>query len=820
MPPLPHLHLRNLSREAIPFRPYSGGSKREPRDIPDRQSHGASLRANLVAIGDRLDEHAREQAKAGIPKNKQGLVITARGFDTQDLWLGEMKATSPGLSLLSVVPPTEASPAAARLFVGRASLQTMVEQVESYASYGSRDSADPDRKRARFKLFESTSELRVAALEDVWMGPLNELPGKRRVQVETWIRSDRSDYFYRMIENLRVSTVGNPTGFADSLVIDMELNAAQMSALLLTTGAVIEFRPSSHFVTEYRRADPDGRKAIAEAVAQRVVAAADGAPRTVILDSGVDAGNPLLRHSLPSSARKTVDEDWGTDDDSGHGTAMAGVALFPDLEGASSSRGPIVLSTALESVKIVRPLNSTNLVVPRDAIQEAVRRVERDASGGRVYSLSATVPGEEENGRQSATSAAIDKLAWNGGERSRLFCVAAGNVPATASQPYEVSHYTTRNSKFPVQSPAQAVNALSVGAFTDKDLGRGRLVAPKGDLCPVSRTSQSWDNRLRTSNKPDVVYEGGNHVVDPGGRTSRGSGDTRVLTTGRVSCGHLDLTGETSAATAGVSGMATRVLARYPHMRAESIRALVVNCASWTDAMREQADRGQDAKKQVLERFGWGVPDERSAMESAKDSLTLVIEDELKPFETRGTSVALKEMKYFQLPWPRRELARMGNSDVTLVCTLSYFIEPDPLADKRARKDRYASHRLRFRLNQPGDTGAAAQSRLNQLVEAEDDELEMPSGEGGRWLVDWRRCDIGTIHNNIWTGPAHELAVRGGVCVYPVKGWWAERRSPEYRRSTPFSLVISIRAAQAGVDLYTEAMAAVPAHANIVAAAV
>ncbi|RXF72857.1 S8 family peptidase [Hansschlegelia zhihuaiae] len=469
----------------------------------------------------------------------------------------------------------------------------------------------------------------------------------------------------------------------------------------------------------------------------------------------------------------------------------------------------------------MRPLATASLISPRDAIQSAVRMVERDANGPRVYSLSATIPGEDLDGRQSATSAAIDQMAWNGGARTRLFCVAAGNVPATPEEPYEVAHYQSRNEEFPVESPAQAVNALSVGACTEKTLGTVRTVAPAGDLCPVSRTSQGWNARHRSSNKPDVVFEGGNHVLDPCARTSRSVAETRILTTGHTVAEELTFTGETSAATAAISGLATRVAAEHPSMRAESIRGLITNGAVWTPAMESQGRGGHDARRRVLDRFGWGVPHEKLIRESATNALTLVIEDELTPFDTREGRCVLKEMKYFDLPWPREELQRMGNSEVTLTCTLSYFVDPDPLADKRARRDRYPSHRLRFRLNQPGDTAVSAQSRLNQLVNAdEDDDLSVSSAQDGNWVVDQPRSDIGTLHQNIWRGPAHELAVRGGVSVYPVKGWWAERSGPDYRRSVPFSLIMSIRTDRTDVDLYAEAVANIPAHAILVEAGV
>lgn len=820
MPARPHLHLRNLALKPTAFRPYSGGKTKHPAALPERPLHARELKSAVNRIAERMDAYVDAQIDLGIPVSKVGLVVTALGIGEQDLWLGDMKPSSPGIGLLAVKPSNGNKPTEARLFVAKESLQTIEKQIDQYGSYRE-FAADgtKNKKPMRFSLFESMSEFKTAGVADVWVGDAEKIPGRKAQPVETWIRYERREYFYRALERLKVDNVGKPTQFADSIILDIDLNVSQMERLLYDTGAVIEFRPASHFLTDFRRAPPERKQEISSELARRIKPAQEGAPRTVILDSGVSASNTLLRSSLPAQYLRTIDQSWGVGDDSGHGTNMAGVALFPNLADAAEGKGPIQLRTGLESVKIVRSIGSgTDRVSPRNAIQDAVALVERNSSGGRVYSLSATIPGEEEDGRQSATSAAIDQLAWNGGNRTRLFCVAAGNVPASPTQPYLVEHYENRNEEFAVQSPAQAVNALSVGAYTEKTVRSGKTVASAGDLCPVSRTSQAWPLRNRTANKPDVVFEGGNHIVDPGSRTSRSVPETRILTTGHGGPGDLAFTGETSAATAGISGIATRVLARYPDMRAETIRGLIVNGASWTSAMEQQAQGGHEERRRVLDCFGWGVPDESLIQESAANSLTMVIEDEITPFERRDGRTGLKEMKYFPLPWPGRALARLRNTPVKLSCTLSYFIEPDPLADKRARRDRYASHRLRFRLNQPGDTPNGAQSRLNKLVFADDDEVSIPGSDDGLWAVEWRRTDIGTIHQNVWTGPAHELARRGGICVYPVKGWWADRSSPEYQRSVPFSLIISIRTDSTEVDLYAEAVTRVPAHAVVVEA--
>ncbi|RXF72856.1 hypothetical protein [Hansschlegelia zhihuaiae] len=362
MPSRPHLHLRNLALRAIAFRPYSGGRQKSPAVIADRVGHARQLRDEVDAISDRMSEIAPTQDMAQVPKNKRGMVITATGFGRQDLWLGDMKASSPGVSLLAARSATPEAPAQARLFVGQESLKTLYRQLGEYEAYGNRNNTAD--KPMRFTLFESTSEFRPAELTDVWTGATPELPGRSAKPVETWIRSSREEYFYRMLERLKVDRVGSPTKFTDSVILDIVLTRAQMEALLHGTGAVIEFRPSSHFVADFRRANPGERREVSAAIARRIVPAPATAPRTVILDSGVASANPLLAASLAAPFRRTIDLSWGTEDDSGHGTNMAGVALFPDLAAAAVSTGPIVLTTALESVKNRAPARHGELDIP------------------------------------------------------------------------------------------------------------------------------------------------------------------------------------------------------------------------------------------------------------------------------------------------------------------------------------------------------------------------------------------------------------------------------------------------------------------------
>ena len=62
-------------------------------------------------------------------------------------------------------------------------------------------------------------------------------------------------------------------------------------------------------------------------------------------------------------------------------------------------------------------------------------------------------------------------------------------------------------------------------------------------------------------------------------------------------------------------------------------------------------------------------------------------------------------------------------------------------------------------------------------------------------------CPPRSLHNDLWTGIAAELADRGYLGVYPVSGWWKERKGRP--RTCRCALVVSIEVPEVDVDIYT-----------------
>lgn len=62
----------------------------------------------------------------------------------------------------------------------------------------------------------------------------------------------------------------------------------------------------------------------------------------------------------------------------------------------------------------------------------------------------------------------------------------------------------------------------------------------------------------------------------------------------------------------------------------------------------------------------------------------------------------------------------------------------------------------------------------------------------------------GSLHCDVWTGPAIELLGRDTLCIKPVNGWWRIRASTEIcNRKTRYALIVSLTTRNTELDIYT-----------------
>jgi hypothetical protein len=414
----------------------------------------------------------------------------------------------------------------------------------------------------------------------------------------------------------------------------------------------------------------------------------------------------------------------------------------------------------------------------------------------------------KDRGRPSSWSAAVDNLAAGViNDTRRLIIISAGNATDPANYPND-------NLTSPVQDPAQAWNALTVGGTTDKVIIDEQQnpgytpLAEIGDLAPSTTTSLTWPTSPRWPFKPDIVMEAANM-----GRAQNTAPmylpELTLLTTSNTFLAGqhpLQTFQETSAATALAARLAASLWALYPNFTPETVRALMVHSARWTPAMIQRCSDAGGAlnARNLLCTFGHGIPDEASLFASANNALTLISQGTIQPFMKEEGRIKTRDLKLHALPWPTDVLQGLLEAEVRLRVTLSYFVEPSPGDRGWDKKYGYASHGLRFAVQRPTENVDEFKGRINAYGRDEDYDADAHHGDAGVWTLGTNTPSNGSIHSNVWTGTAAQLANRSHVAVYPTLGWWKTRpKEARFDRSVPYSLVVSIETPGVETDIYT-----------------
>jgi hypothetical protein len=776
------------------------GRGKQPR-VPTRSrlGHGKKLLSDLELAWTRAREQREQAGVVGI-SGPAGIFLEFRSADGYDILLERLERRPSGIDLRAVRKIGDVT--YATVFVPDGKLSVFERIVSDYLN---KDSASGKPKNK--PLVDSVEEINLAALRSFWTDASALFPEEGMpAWWEVWLRDggDAAERFVAWAQKSDLHVEAERITFPERVVVMVRGTAEKLSASIEMLDVVAEVRLGRKTPATILRQPRHTQQALVDGIVRRLEAPGVEAPAVCLLDTGVTQGHPLITQMLEQADMHACHPAWGSHDDHGHGTEMAGVALYGDLLAAASSTGPVAMKHRLESVKILPPDGANDPKLYGALTIEAVARAEVAAPDrDRASCLAVTEDSYDRRGLPTSWSAAIDKLASGADDdQRRLVVVSGGNTVRAARHLYPANNLTET-----VQDPAHAWNAVTVGAFTEKvaitdSMFQGwASLAPPGGLGPSSSTSRVWIESWPA--KPDVVAEGGNMARAPDGKSVDYADELQLLTTNfQPLVRPFTVTGDTSAAAAAVARMGAIIFAHYPRLWPETVRALIVHSADWTTRMRDQfAPMGARSELGgLLRTCGFGVPNLDAALWSAGNSLTLLVQDEVQPFDGDKT----KDMKVHALPWPNEILADLGETDVELRVTLSYFVEPNPAERGWQRKFRYMSHGLRFDVKTPEESESEFRKRLNRAARDEEEKGTQSASDAKEWLLGPTLRHKGSIHSDRWEGSAVKLAKRGLIGIYPVMGWWRERHHlGRSRRRARYALVVTIRTPRVDVDVYT-----------------
>jgi len=804
-------HLQHIFFHERPVSyPYRNRQSPRKQNYPprDRVSHGNWLMHQFQKVWTDAKNINEAREAVALPVN-HGVYLEFVSTPEYELAIRSLENIQSGIRLMNVRMMENANGKTERVatvYIPHGKEGFFLKKLRQYLE------ENTEKGKPRHEAFAACiDDIRLAVVESFWpYHEITSIPGEEPKWCEIWLNTDQDEdeAKFRLLasERLGIEIRDETLRFPERRVILAKVNRKQLEELIQSSDNIAEIRRADEVTSFFVELDNTTQSEWAEELSKRITVRDDSRVSVCILDTGVNNGHILIAPILKDEDCYTYYPGWGTHDHDGHGTKMSGVVGYGDLQTLLENSEPIELNHVLESVKILPPTGKNDPQLYGAITSQSISRVMIEKpQRKRIICMAVTSPEHTTgDGRPSSWSAALDELASGYiDEQQKLIIVSAGNV-------HGWDNYPDTNIVSSVENPAQSWNALTVGAYTEKTLkdlrkyNNGSTVAPKGGLSPYSTTSVIWDDK-KWPVKPDIVLEGGNVLKDSLGCVQ--CEELSILTTYyKPFERQFDTIWATSAATAKAAWMAAQIQAEYPDAWPETIRGLMVHSADWTDTMKRQFLRGKKKGdlKVLLRTCGYGVPSLEKALWSMQNRVNLVVQAELQPFDRdKNGRYVMNEMHLYELPWPKDVLLSLGETEVFLRVTLSYFIEPSPGEIGWKDRYRYASCGLRFDVN-GSDTKEGFLSRINAAMESDEDE---PGATSVKWLLGPHNRNTGSLHSDVWPTTAAELAVSNLIAVYPVIGWWRERPwLKRWHKKIRYSLIVSLHTPEQSVDLYTPIM--------------
>jgi hypothetical protein len=781
-------------QEPLTRRKHGGG---RPPKREDRQAHGRTLLDQAVGLAERLVG----RLAAAPPGINPRLVFKLRLHPTGNL--DETNLSQLGLRVLAqegshaiVVFPDE--PAVTDLRRRLAEYSGLVEGGHKYDYLSSIEAIEEltsaDRTGVRLRA-EPLGKAEIAALDiELWhLGDRRECQGKI---------AELLNYLERNGLRLTDSWVGQSL-----CLVRAFLNSDSLHTLLnVDYVKEIDRRPAPQFeMADVVRLD------LSALIPPDQGDVPDDLVGVVVIDSGVAQRHPLLgpvmgdAQAFPSRLRTGDGPDDGDEVTGGHGTAVAGIAVYGDVGHCIAAR-KFRPGARLFSARVT---DNRNQYDPDELLehqlQSAVDYFLEHYPSARVFNISL---GDSrlvysDNAYQLRLAAAVDDLAYRYRERDIVFVVSAGNcwpdLPTKEDVVSQYPRYLLQGSAR-LTDPATSALALTVGGVSygsASDLhgymssGTERLVAgTRGWPSPFTRSGFGVDGSI----KPDLVdyagdlrFERGNVLEMPAYAGLPTTARNFAPPDGRL----FRTVAGTSFAAPRVANIAARLFRGFPAASSNLIRALLADSARLPVDRPAFFSRKSESDGDVLRVYGYGQPDFDRARWSASNAVLLISDGKM----------GLDTFRLFMVPsLPRAFLGTPGNGYISVALAF------DP-PTRHTRGDSYLGVGMEFKLYRnirpndladairawsKEDAGKLGDSRLPGLTELRDMLVDLKPGVILRKKGTLQR-GIVAVNSARWQydGEPLWLAV---VCQRN----WAPTDVTEQR----FAVVLSIRHESVLVDLH------------------
>lgn len=395
----------------------------------------------------------------------------------------------------------------------------------------------------------------------------------------------------------------------------------------------------------------------------------------LVVDSGV-VEHPLMVNALgeiiaqASVATSKIRADQPFDEH-GHGTTMASIALYGDIDEKKTARR-FHPEIRIHSSKVMYVNDSGESEFDPDELLQhqlalAVDYIATKDKNCKIVNLSI---GDESKtsfkiSSQLPLAELIDDLAME--HKDMIFVVSAGNIRQNTGKPYP-QYFLDDNEFVKIIDPATSVHAITVGAvrrYPESDPSNHLVIHPSS----MSRVGFGYKDMI----KPDLVEFGGDnfHNIICCNREFQQNWFTADY--------------GTSTSTALISHYLALLANKFSDAKRNLIKALLISSAQIPEnnlyPIRPlQKGSIEDVWKENLRIYGYGKPDLQKALLSDNNRVLLKNEEEIE----------LNKVHYYSIYLPDEFVSTQGNRSISV--TLVY----DPLTD--STKSQYRGVTLDFRL--------------------------------------------------------------------------------------------------------------------------
>ena len=455
------------------------------------------------------------------------------------------------------------------------------------------------------------------------------------------------------------------------------------------------------------------------------------APHIVVLDSGLTSNHPLIAPAV-GEAQGFVEPDRSASDNvpTGHGTFVAGLALYGDIQ-ASIRSGAFVPGLRLFSGKVFSDDGDDQHEFVERAVEEAVRYFFENHHC-RVFNLSYGDLNKIYDGRHVRGLAyTLDRLTR---ELGVLFVVPTGNLDIPDDPRATYPNYLLTD-EARLLDPATALNAITVGGLARHTASRDaqrypdRLedlpIATEWQPAPFTRSGLSVGGAI----KPDFVEEAGNAAVMRTGRIRYQGLGLASLKSGFADGGVFREDFGTSFAAPIVAHKAAKLVGKFPDGSVNLARAMLAVHAKWPHATVQLLNTASNStgKNKVLRLAGYGKVDDTALFDSLDQVVTLYSEERIEH----------NKHHFYELPVPD-EFWSQGRRTRTLSAALAYSPEV-----RTTRLD-YKRTKLSFTLV----SAISLEAATTAFTHGRDDGLSERST--GRTILEGDRKP-GTLQMSRWT---------------------------------------------------------------------